>query len=369
MSIISRMNVGGPARLLAEIGDGLPQDFDHILVTGRCQPNEIDFLESHPLKNEVVYLDSMRRSFFLLSDFLVLFQLIRLIRKYRPDVVHTHTSKAGMLGRLAAKLSFRGTKIVHTFHGHLLYGYFPKFQLSLIIKIERFLAKFSDILVAVSAQVMRDLKEFDIGLANEWRIIHPGVDIKPLSGAKKLDVLPKDFRVLWIGRFTDIKNPILALQAFSEILRTPSIHVTFTMVGDGELFAQAKELASSLGIVVQFSGWEPNPQRYFANADILLLTSRNEGLPVVVLEAAAAKVPTIATNVGGIADFIQDGHNGLLTKQSVISISSAITKLYFDPALRARLGKAAFETCIRDFTHESYIKKHVALYDRLIRVP
>lgn len=369
ISIVSRMNVGGPARLLRDIADGLPEDFHHTLITGRVESNEIDFIDANGLQIEVEYLDSMKRSIFLFDDLRTLVQLVRILRRIRPDIVHTHTSKAGALGRIAAKLALREVKIVHTYHGHLLYGYFSKVKVSALKLFERYLAKFTHALIAVSNPVMNDLRREGVGRTNAWEVIHPGVSERVRITRFSDDTDATGFRALWVGRFAEVKNPILALQAFFEVTVNQGLKAHLTMVGEGELFQEVKARAGAMKLDVEFTGWDSDTEKYFLNCDALLLTSRNEGLPLVILEAASNGVPCVGTNVGGVSDFIDNGKNGFLTEQNATSISESLGMLIRDSRLRKSLGEAAFETFQGGFTTSIFVEKHVTLYRKLIKAP
>ena len=248
VSIISRMNVGGPAVLISELLTNLPPvEFKHTLITGHCEANEIDFLENHHLESEVIYLDKVQRSLLPIKDLRSFFELYVLLKKLNPDVVHTHTSKAGVLGRLAAKLAVPGALIIHTYHGHLLYGYFSPLITKMIIFLERMLSQISNVLIAVTQQVRDDLLNAGIGSANKWIVIRPGLSIpSTLPKAifrKKFDIPDSTFVIAWIGRFTDIKDPMLALRTIEKLPTAIRSNVQLIMAGDGELLTKCRQYA------------------------------------------------------------------------------------------------------------------------------
>jgi glycosyltransferase involved in cell wall biosynthesis len=238
------MNVGGPAVLITELANAFPEsDIEHLLVTGVCESNEIDYLDTHPIKGRVKYLRSVRRSIFFFADLKSFFLLVREIRNFRPHIIHTHTTKAGVLGRLAAALSSRTARVVHTYHGHLLYGYFSKWKVLIVVMIEKLMAKLSDILVAVSIQVRDDLLRVKVGKRSQWHVIRPGVipgkSMSRSQGRKELSVSENAFLIAWVGRFTDIKNPELAIRAVEHL--AAGREVILIMAGDGELLEKCKK--------------------------------------------------------------------------------------------------------------------------------
>jgi len=366
------MNVGGPAVLLKELIENLPEEeFEHILITGRCLSNEIDYLEAAPLKSKVIYIDSLKRSVLLTSDLVSLVRLYFLLRRLRPDIVHTHTSKAGVLGRVAALMASPGAKIIHTFHGHLLYGYFGKTKLSLVVLVERVLAKFSATLVAVTHRVKEDLLARHIGNPVKWDVIPPGIHqpalIPTLEARRQIGLSANDFIVTWVGRFTEIKDPFLALQSFAELVADTATLVTLVMVGDGELLGSCKEFARDMKLPVIFAGWQTNIHPYLAAADLLLMTSKNEGMPVVIIESAFQKKMTVSTNVGGVGEFIVSNVSGILVNRNISEIGNALHDSLTNEDTLVRIGNAAYQIAMKSFTQISYLEKHLALYRKVLK--
>ena len=369
VSIISRMNVGGPAVLLADLISRLPTDeFTHTLITGVCEENEVDYLLSNSLNSEVIYLADIQRSLLPFNDIKSLCQLIFTLRKLNPEIVHTHTSKAGVLGRVAIRIACPNTKIIHTYHGHLLYGYFSNWKVSLLVKLEKSLAKISDALVAVTHEVMQDLKEVGIGTASKWHVIHPGVRFKSSQqltkelGSKSGDF---DFTISWVGRFTNIKNPLLAIQSFSLLQENSDLKLKFIMAGEGELWDEAKTLAHEFGVNIEFPGWISPIDKILVQSDLLLMTSKNEGMPVVIIEAAGYGIPTITTDVGGVKEFVSDYETGFLVSQETKEISRRLLEVVNDPDLITKVGTNAFELAHKDFSSETYLQSHLTLYRAL----
>jgi glycosyltransferase involved in cell wall biosynthesis len=372
VSIISRMNVGGPAVLLSEFIKSLPADqFHHTLITGTCLGNEIDYLDSHPLDSEVIYIDEIKRSILPLNDIKSFFKLIRILRQIKPDIVHTHTSKAGVLGRLAAKIVVPRARVIHTYHGHLLYGYFPKWKTNLIVLLEKFLARFSDGLVAVTHQVMEDLKKAGIGELEIWHVIRPGLPVSSqvdkAEALKSLGIPTDKTNLVWIGRFTDIKNPMLAIKAIESLESDIRQDVTLVMAGSGELLKACQRYSTAHSLPIYFTGWITDINPVLGVADLLLMSSRNEGMPVVIVEAALRGIPTITTSVGGVKEFVNDGSTGWLTEQTPESISERISQLVNTTELR-EVGDRAKSLAETEFSIDTMVKNHINLYQELATV-
>jgi glycosyltransferase involved in cell wall biosynthesis len=360
------MNVGGPAVLLSELIKSLPtEQFEHTLITGTCLENEIDYLDSHPLESDVIYINEIKRSLLPLNDVKSFIKLIKVLSVLKPDIVHTHTSKAGVLGRLAAKIAVPKAKIIHTYHGHLLYGYFPKWKTRFIILLEKFLGSFTDRLVAVTRQVRNDLQGVGIGKSDNWTVIRPGLEFPPLPNRtkyKKAHGISSDkFVICWIGRFTAIKNPKLALEAISKLPSEVLEKISFVMAGSGELLEESKCYAKQLKIPVTFTGWISDINPVLGTSDLLFLSSKNEGMPVVIIEAALRKVPTLSTDVGGVREFIEDNITGWLSQQDSASIATniaSIIQFYSTSSVPA----LAYEFAKREFGIVNMTSNHIKLY-------
>ena len=367
VTIISRMNVGGPAVLLSKLIQEFPSDkVDHTLITGVCFENEVDYLETHPLNSNVIYLNDIKRKLLPTSDFKSFVKLVRLLKVLNPDVVHTHTSKAGVIGRLAARLAKPNVKIIHTYHGHLLYGYFSPFKTKIIIIIERILSKISNSLIAVSEKVKEDLLSVGIGPKEKWVVIHAGLEVR--DPTTKM-IYPDDltnFRVTWIGRFTDIINPKLAIDAMRRIPPNIREHIQFQMVGDGELLADSKNYATEHGINIDFPGWVTDIEAILTETDLLLMTSRNEGMPVVIIEAALLNVPCLSTDVGGVGEFIKDQITGFLANEEPDDLADKISYLFNVPTLVHDAGQHAYDFMKANFSLENSTRKHIDLYQNLM---
>ena len=345
MRIIARMNVGGPAVQVSGLMRGFDQNiFDQRLFTGYCAGDEADYLELIAPDIPVTRIEGLGRSIKAKDDLLVLFRLMGEIRRFKPNYIHTHTAKAGLLGRLAAILSFSNAKLIHTYHGHLLHGYFSPAKTKVLIYIERMLAKRSFKIVSVGAQVRDDLLAVHIGKPAQYVVIPPGISLGTLPNslvARESLGVPKDATTItFLGRITGIKRP----DRFAEVaLKIASYNpkVVFLIVGSGDLVDSLKVQLSKIDSQVKFLGWRSDVENILSATDILLLTSDNEGTPVSAIQAGMAGVPTISTNVGSVAEVIKNGSTGVLTSLDVSEIVNAVQALLSDPALRNRLGESA----------------------------
>ncbi len=369
MQIIARMNVGGPAVIVADLMRGLDgADFNQILVTGYCDENEADYLETVATDIKATRIAGLGRSVSLVADLKAFIGLISLIRKFKPDVIHTHTAKAGVLGRLASILAGRGAVRVHTFHGHLLHGYFNNSKTKLVIMIERFLASRTSVLIAIGNKVKEDLLAAGIGREEKYRVFFPGLALpKPFEKASAKTALGLNTETLYctfVGRLTQIKRPDRLLDVAQE-MKNRSIDISFLIAGEGDLFESCKKRAEADQSSVTFLGWRNDISQIFAASDIAILTSDNEGIPLTLIQAAQAGLPIVATNVGSISDIVIDQSTGYLTEKSPSAMADAIEKLVRDPELRKIMGTAGKARTSQYFSLERMIADHSNLYKGL----
>ncbi|CAN2226625.1 RfaG Glycosyltransferase [Candidatus Nanopelagicaceae bacterium] len=369
MQIIARMNVGGPAVIVAELMRGLDKSqFEQILVTGYCDENEADYLDTVAKDIKATRIAGLGRSVSLIADLKAYFGLVSLIRKYQPDVIHTHTAKAGVLGRLASLLAGRGAVRVHTFHGHLLHGYFSSALTKLVILIEKFFAARTSVLIAIGSKVKEDLLAAGIGRAHKYRVFFPGLPA-PKTGSKAaaqsaLGISSEVLYCTFVGRLTQIKRPDRLLDVAAECKRR-GIDLRFLVAGEGELFESSKQRALKDQLSMTFFGWRSDIDKIFAASDIAILTSDNEGIPLTLIQAAQAGLPIVATNVGSISDIVINESTGYLTATTATEMADAIEKLVRDPQLRQMMGAAGKAHAERYFSLDRMIKDHSDLYRSL----
>ena len=363
LHVITRMNTGGPAVFLDHLTNAMGDlGTQSTIAYGYCESNEADYIESHKLNTKLFKIESLHRSLNPLDDLKSFFVLRRVIKEISPDLVNTHTSKAGVLGRIAAKSINRKIPVVHTYHGHLIYGYFAKYKTIIFTLIERLLAKFTNAAVCITQETQNSLQKLKIGNNLKWSVIHLGIPVSsnsflPLSDGNKL-------KLLWVGRFTDIKDPAYAVKVMMELEKMSPNKFELSMVGGGELLEQIKKSAQNLPI--QFLGWVDKPFENSGYFDLLLLTSKNEGMGLVMLEAANYKKPTVARNVGGVGEFIKDGVSGLLINNSPAEMANKMNSLTSEKL--NKMGEASYQILVKDFTDKVMASNYLKLYNFLIKL-
>lgn len=397
--IITRLNIGGPARHVALLSTRLDaQRFSTCVVIGQSEAGEGDLsgLLEHP-GLRLIRLRTLRRPIRPWSDLWTFLRLVRLLWKEQPEVVHTHTAKAGALGRGAAILSNRlagwrrrpRSVVLHTFHGHVLDGYFHPVASRVFTQIERWLARRTDVLIAVSPSVRDDLIQRGIGDPARIQVIPLGLDLSAFlqvgsaSGVlrRELGLEPTTPLIGIVGRLAPIKQHDLFLRVAQALLpHNPSSR--FVIIGDGERRAELEAMARRLGLnaAVTFVGWRRDLPAVYADLDCVCLTSRNEGTPVSVIEALACARPVVATAVGGVPDLLGtsvergDGYavaqRGLLVPWSAQpqGFVAAVERLLADRVLADRVGQAG-RTFVREhLTAERLIQDMEALLEE-VQVP
>ncbi len=373
MRIIARMNVGGPAVQVSGLMRGFNSlEFDHRLYTGFCAADEADYLDSIATDVKAIRIEGLGRRVSLYWDIRAILFLVKAIREFKPHIIHTHTAKAGFLGRIASLVSLQKSVRVHTFHGHLLNGYFGSFKRTLIIIAEKCLALITQQLLAVGDKVRQDLLEVGIGSKEKFGLMPPGLAIGNLPS--KIDALiffglnNERLQCAFIGRVTQIKRPDRFLDVVSEI-KTRHINLDFFMAGDGELLEWCRERIVAENLPVKVLGWQTNIEKVLSAADIIVLTSDNEGTPLSLIQAGMAKLPVVTTNVGSVPEVVLDGITGVMTDLDVQEIANALEKLVNNHALRSRLGSAAREFTLTNFGVERLVDDHEALYKKLLSNP
>jgi glycosyltransferase involved in cell wall biosynthesis len=371
LRVIARMNVGGPALQIYGLSTHLnKQRFDQLLITGFCDEDEFDFLTAHKIPVPAIKIPGLGRNIGLLSDLIALFQVWRVMRQFRPHVVHTHTAKAGVLGRIASILSFQGHKRVHTFHGHLLFGYFSKIGTRIVILIERLLAKQTQILISVGSQVKDDLLLAKIGTVDKFRIVPPGLELNLLKSKNQARIeLGLDQNAIyfsWIGRVVSIKNP-LRLVRIAEIAKSSKLPIRFCVAGDGPLFPDFSQLARDLNLPIDFLGWQPEIERVLSASDAVILTSINEGTPLSLIQAQMAGKPVISTAVGSVPEIVENNKTGFVGDFSDEEFASYVIKLSKDAELRASMGSFGREYALKRFSVERLVNDHEDIYTELIQ--
>jgi len=370
LRLIARMNVGGPAIQITGLMRNLPtEEFEQRLITGFCDKNEIDYLEVNEIELPSMKIEGFGRSINLVSDLKVLFAIRKQIRAFNPHIIHTHTAKAGFLGRIAAILSFKRQFRVHTYHGHLLHGYFGDFKTKLVILTERFLASFTDNLVAVGRQVRDDLLAAKVGKFNQYGIIGPGIEIGDLperiSSLKSFDLPEDKFIVTWIGRAVPVKSPLRIIEVAKECtLRR--LRVQFVIVGEGPLLSDLKSLAKEKELPITFLGWQSDIEQILSFSDLVLLTSENEGTPVALIQAQMAGVPVLTTDVGSASEVLKNNQSGFCLEYSVRDFADKIELLATDIGMKSSFGAIGKAYALDNFSVNRLVSDHAGLYRELI---
>jgi glycosyltransferase involved in cell wall biosynthesis len=366
MQIIARMNVGGPAVIVAELMRGLDStQFEQVLVTGYCDVNEADYLDEVATDIKATRIAGLGRSVSPAADLKAFITLVQSIKKFKPDVIHTHTAKAGVLGRLASIIAGRNAVRIHTFHGHLLHGYFSGWKTQLVIAIEKALAARTDYLIAMGTVVKNDLLAAGIGKPPQYRVFFPGLPAPHTAGKselrKELELNPATIYCTFVGRLTQIKRPDRLLD-IAEAVAKENVSIHFLVAGEGELFESSRERAIAQKLSMTFLGWRKDIDQLFAASDIAILTSDNEGIPLTLIQAAQAGLPIVATEVGSISDIVEDAKTGFLTKPEPAAMAAKLVALATDAQLRTKLGSAGKERADNHFSLERMLRDHTEIY-------
>ena len=358
LRVITRLNIGGPSIQAIALSERLAtRGFDTQLIHGRLGDGEGDMRYLVAPSTRTRQLTSLRRPVSPLNDAVALARLLDTMRDWRPQIVHTHMAKAGTLARLAAAIYNRTAgrraraRVVHTYHGHVLEGYFSPAQTRVFIGIERTLARVTDRIVAISPSIRHELlAEHSIGGAGQYAVVPLGFDLTGLASIDDasrraaraaLDVEAGAHVVSTVGRLTGIKQHRLFLEAAAMVSRRDPTAL-FLIAGDGELRTELEGAARTLGISgrVRFLGWRRDLETIYGATDVLLLTSRNEGTPVALIESLAAGVPGVSTDVGGVRDVIESEAIGLLAPSGdPQALAAHVESLLNEPSRRRDMGE------------------------------
>ena len=370
MRIIARMNVGGPAVQVSGLMRGLhATEFDHRLYTGFCALDEADYLDTVATDVSALRIDGFGRRISLGADLKAFLYLVKEIRSFKPHVIHTHTAKAGFLGRIASIVSFHPSIRVHTFHGHLLSGYFGSFKRLLVVLAEKILAMFSHQLLAVGDKVRQDLLAAGVGKLDKFSLMPPGLQIGDLPNKPAsrdfYGLSSQKLECAFIGRVTRIKRPDRFLDVVTEI-ESRGLDVEFFIAGDGELLENCSARIVAGDLPVKVLGWQSNIENVLSAADIVILTSDNEGTPLSLIQAGMAGLPVVTTRVGSVPEVVLDGVTGIITSLDIQEIADALEKLAKSAELRARMGAAAREFTLSNFGVDRLVQDHEQLYKELL---
>jgi glycosyltransferase involved in cell wall biosynthesis len=368
LRLITRLNIGGPGRQAILLTRGIGPDFPTVLAAGIPgeREGELDYEGLEVRRLPLV------RPIQPPTDARAFRSVRRLLSRTGAKLLHTHMAKAGTVGRLAALRVTPRPALVHTFHGHVLKGYFGTAQQRVFLEVERWLARWTDALLAVSPEIRDELLEIGIGRPSQFHVIPLGLDLDPFltidgSGGtlrKQLGLGPGVPLAGVVGRLVPIKDHATLLRSMREL---PELHLA--VLGDGELRWELENLAEQLGIGsrVHFVGWWRAMADALADLDVVILTSRNEGTPVALIEALAASRPVVATDVGGVRHVVKHGVTGLLCAPGdILGISQAVRRVLVRPEAARALAAEGRRRVATQFGHHRLIDDHRSLYAELL---
>ncbi len=388
LRIINRLNLGGPTYNAAYLTKYLDSRYETVLLAGMRDETEAssEFI-LQKLGVTPVYISGMYRSINPLNDFRAFLRIKKIIRDFKPDIVHTHAAKAGALGRIAAH-QCNVKVVVHTFHGHVFHSYFNPVKTKAFIQIERYLAGLSDRIIAISNLQKRELSEiFKICHESKISVIPLGFDLERFQtgyGTKRknfrarFQVKDDEIAIGIIGRLVPVKNHALFIKALKKVLDTTTKRIKAFIIGGGEEVEKIQAQATQLGIPFDFSdklsgkpliftSWIQNIDEAMAGLDIVALTSFNEGTPVSLIEAQAANKAIVSTAVGGIEDVVIPGKTALLSPNNdVEKFATNLLQLLETDGLLDTFGKGGCEFVNRQFSFNRLVGDMTDLYDSLL---
>jgi glycosyltransferase involved in cell wall biosynthesis len=391
LRLITRLNIGGPSIQAIALSERLtPHGFTTRLVHGSLSEGEGDMrylLPPSTTPQAVESLPALRRELSPAHDYAAFARVSAILRDFRPQIVHTHMAKAGAIGRAAAAIYNRSVapgeraRVVHTYHGHVLEGYFSSTKTALFVGIERLLARATDRIVAISPAIRDELlHEHRIGRAGQYRVVPLGFDLSALSSIDdraraaardSLGIAASAHVVSTVGRLTAIKQHHLFLET-ARIVASRDPAALFLIAGDGELRAELEQTARDFGLAdrVRFLGWRRDLPIIYGASDVFLLTSRNEGTPVALIESLAAGVPGVSTDVGGVRDVIgTDASNfvgALAPYDDAAGLASEVTRLIGDPDSRRAMGDRGRASVMARYGVDRLVADVDALYRELL---
>jgi glycosyltransferase involved in cell wall biosynthesis len=387
--VLNRLVIGGPAVVAVSLAKYLRPEFETMLVVGGRDDHEQDATHlTAELGIEPVVIPEMKRAVNWKNDRAAYKKMKSLIRDFKPDIVHTHAAKSGAIGRLAAA-SMKVPVIVHTFHGHVFHSYFGKLKTKFFIAIERFLAKRSSGIIAISEKQRAELAdEFHICPKRLISVIPLGLDLDKLETAqeekrnkfrKEFFVQENEIAIGIVGRIVPVKNHSLFIQAAAIALKSTDKKLRFFIIGDGDMRETIEAEIKASGIdyayfpdekreaTITCTSWQTEMDIVFAGLDIIALTSHNEGTPVALMEAQAASRPFVSTNVGGIRDIVKDGETGYLVAAGDSSgFAAAIVQLATNTSLRESMGQQGAVFAKENFSMKGMIKNTADYYKQLL---
>jgi glycosyltransferase involved in cell wall biosynthesis len=405
LRIIARLNVGGPARHVVWLTAGMKRDgYDTLLVAGVVPAGEDDmsYVAAQAGITPLIIPEMSRE--ISPRDAITVWKLFRLMLRERPDLVHTHTAKAGTVGRVAGMMyrwltpatlvgKPRRCRFVHTYHGHVFHGYYGPARTRLFLMIEKLLARLATDRIIVISGLQRDEinRKFHVGRADQFAVIPLGIDLNIYSNwserrgqsRQALNVRADEILVGIVGRLTEIKNHKLFLQVATTFKKTNRSNIRFIIIGDGHLRSELERQVDELGLRddVRFLGSRQDPENFYPALDVVALTSLNEGTPLSLIEGMANARPVIATAVGGVVDLLgaqvsDQPEAGFTIHERGLAVASGDTQAFANgldylirnEALRRDLGRRGHEFVNQNYAKERLLADMTALYARLLNV-
>lgn len=376
LQLITRLNIGGPSiQVILLIKDLDKNRFESFLISGQensSEGNMLDLLEEKEIKP--IIISEIGREINWRDDFIALWKLWKCIRKIKPDIIHTHMAKIGTLGRISGILA-RVPIIIHTFHGHTFHSYFNPFKNQLFLFIENFLAFFTTKIIAITKSQKDEILKYGVGNSKKITVIPLGFDLEKFLNCdqekgkfrQELNFNENDFLIGIIARLVPIKGHLYFLKAAS-IIAKKYPQAKFLIIGDGELKQSLEKLAQELEISSQtfFLGFRKDIDKIYADLDLVVLSSLNEGSPVSIIEGMAAAKAIVSTNVGGVPDLIENNLTGILVpSKNPDALAEGIMSLLENPIKRKEMGILAREKSAAQFTKKKLIKNTENLYNEL----
>jgi glycosyltransferase involved in cell wall biosynthesis len=381
LRIINRFNMGGPTYNATFLTRFLSDDFETLLVGGMPEEDETDSL--HILKQygiEPLLIREMKRQPSFFQDRAAYKKLKNIMAEFKPDIVHTHASKAGALGRRAAN-SLGIPVVLHTFHGHVFHSYFGTFKTKIYKSIERRLAAKSSGIIAISEIQKKELSQLhNICEESKIKVIPLGFDLSRFNAAKnefrestreEFGISGNEVAVAIVGRLVPVKNHLLFINALGNLIKDLTVPVKVFIVGDGSERNNIEEAIKSLPksplLKIELTSWIQDIAKFNAGMDLICLTSNNEGTPVSLIEAQAANIPVITTDVGGVRDIVLEGETGFIVpKNDVASLSDKMRLLIEDENLRKKMSQNGWTFVEHKFHYTTLVKNMEEYYNSLI---
>lgn len=385
---ITRLNNGGPAKIVVWLAARLDREkFETVVITGTAEKNEDEiFWFARKYGVEPMVVPWLRRSMNPLRDFAAVFRFYSVLVRVRPDILHTHMSKAGFIGRCAAVLYNRfhrkKIRLVHTFHGHVFHSYFGELRGRVFVRIERMLARRTDALIAISNRQREEIRgTYGIGKEERFHVVPLGVDFTPRNADANVRVGRHGLRIGMLGRIAPVKNYPLTVEIAAE-MKKRGLDAQIVVAGGGSAPDLEKlrgiAAARSLEKQIRFVGSVTDPERFWGEMDLALITSLNEGTPVSLIEAMLSGLPFVAPAVGGIPDMtvgaarrrnrLQRYDNAVLVDGfAAEDFADAVALFLDDGAYRRDAGMRGREWAQREYRLERLQCGSQTVYDEVLR--